>query len=109
MSQTTKVLGEDVEVLIRIFPYFRITERRGGMMRFAAEIPNELATPFLRALMRREARLLKEDADELTGAPFEPRTPDQRRVDAFVDLVLSVSAASRYTHSGRTLNPPDGW
>lgn len=71
-------------------------------MRFAAEIPNEIATPFLRALTRREARLLVEDADELTDVPSEPRSPDQRRADAFVDLVLSVSAASRYTHSTRS-------
>lgn len=51
--------------------------------------------PFLHALMRREARLLREDADRVAEDAMEPRTSEQRRLDALVDLVTSISSVSR--------------
>ena len=104
MSQSIKIQGEDFDALAQFFPYFELKRSRDGMFNISAEaIPNEVAAPFLRALMRREARLLKEDADNVTDAQV-PRTPDQRRADAFVDLITSIAAASRYCQSG-TSNP----
>jgi hypothetical protein len=97
MSQPIKLLDEDLDVLIQIFRYLEFSPHRNGTVRLAAEgIPNEIAAPFFRALMRREARLLREDADEMSGGLIESRTHAQRRADAFVDLVLSIDAASRY-------------
>jgi hypothetical protein len=59
-------------------------------------IPAAVIGPFWRALMRREARLLREDADEMGDEISEPRTPEQRRADAFLDLITSIDAAGRY-------------
>lgn len=97
MSQPTKILGEDLEALLQILPYFKTTKTRTGAVNVSAErVPLEVVAPFLRALMRREARLLIEDADLVTESADEPRTADQRRADAFADLVTGVNAASRY-------------
>ncbi len=104
MSQPTKVLGEDLETLLQIIPYFKTTKTRAGTVNVSAErVPFEVVAPFLRALMRREARLLIEDADLVTENADEPRTTDQRRADAFVDVITSLSAASRY-HYGSYLS-----
>ena len=46
--------------------------------------------------MRREAQLLREDADEMIANISEPRTHDQRRADAFVDLITEIRAADVY-------------
>lgn len=97
MSQPIKLLDEDLDVLVQMFPYLELSLQKNGRGRLSAEgIPNEIAVPFFRALMRREARLLSEDADEMSKSMAEPRTHAQRRADAFVDLVLSIYAATRY-------------
>lgn len=103
MSQPTKILGEDLETLLQMLPYFKTTKTRAGTVNVSAQrVPIEVIAPLLRALMRREARLLLEDAELVTEKADEPRTPDQRRADAFVDLITTVSAASRYLYGNST-------
>ena len=97
MSQSIEILGEDVESLIGVLPYFETTKTRSGAVNVSAEVPLQVIAPFLRALMRKEARLLMNDADQVTEDAREPRTPDQRRADAFVALVMTISAANRYS------------
>jgi len=100
MRQQLLVDGESVDALVEIFPYFETHRQPNNKMRFTAEhVPPRVLAPFLRALMRREARLLKEDADRVRGDALEWRTQDERRVDALVDLVASVAAVSRYQGS----------
>lgn len=100
MRQHLAVDGESLDDLLRFLPYLKTRKTKSGMVKVNAEVPNEVMAPFLRALMRREARLLREDADILETDVIEPRTQVQRRADAFVDLVTSVSAAAKYR--GRT-------
>jgi hypothetical protein len=45
--------------------------------------------------MSREARFFSDDADQMDDEALEPRTADQRRADAFVDLIASILAATR--------------
>ena len=54
------------------------------------DLPPEVAPPFIRAIMRVEAELLLHDAELVTVDNEEPRTPDERRTDAFVALVLRI-------------------
>jgi hypothetical protein len=97
MSKQLKVDGEPLDDLIRIFPYLKTSKKRNGMVNVTGEgIPTAVVAPFWRALMRREARLLEEDADAMDDQIREPRTAEQRRADAFVDLITSIDAAERY-------------
>jgi hypothetical protein len=90
MRNTTKVMGEPLEILLQFLPYLKTEKQRNGMLKVGADqVPDVVGVPFLRALMRREAELLHEDTDELVGLG-EPRTDDQRRADAFVDLIMRV-------------------
>ena len=63
-----------------------------GMHTFEFLLTPEESGPVVRALMRAEAALLIADADV-----FEPaapmRTPDERRVDALLEIVTSAAAA----------------
>lgn len=97
MSQQLQVDGERLDALIRIFAYLKTSRKRNGMVNVTGDdIPAAVLAPFWRALMRREARLLMEDADAMADQVREPRTPEQRRADAFVDLITSIDAAERY-------------
>ncbi|MFQ5522883.1 MAG: hypothetical protein ACE5F5_04820 [Acidimicrobiia bacterium] len=98
MSQPIKIMGEELTALVRFFPYIKTKRNRNGRVNLMAErVPAEVMAPFLRALMRREARLLVEDADRIGKDLSAPRTPDQRRADAFVDLIESIYAARLYS------------
>lgn len=106
MSHETLINGERVEALIQVFSYLKTNKQRDGMVKVTSDpIPNAVMAPFLRALMRREARLLREDADCVDDQTIEPRTYDQRRADAFCDLVASIDAVTRYM--GSAGNRPD--
>jgi hypothetical protein len=97
MSQQLQVDGEPLDDLIQIFPYLKTTRKRNGMVNVTGEgIPSAVIAPFWRALMRREARLLNEDADAMGDQITEPRSAEQRRTDAFLDLITSIDAAERY-------------
>jgi hypothetical protein len=97
MSQQLLVDGEPLDALIQIFSYLHTSKKRNGVVNVTGEdIPAAVVAPFWRALMRREARLLREDADAMGDQIREPRTAEQRRADAFVDLITSIDAAERY-------------
>lgn len=65
------------------------------MAEVTAEMPREVFQPFRRALMRIEAELIVSDADELSSETVEVgRTDDERRFDAFVELVERFSRAA---------------
>lgn len=97
MSQPTTLLDEDLGVLIQVFRYFEFSREKNGTVGITAHrIPNEILTPFFRALMRQEARLLREEADQMHEGMAEVRTHAQRRADAFVALLSNIDAACRY-------------
>jgi len=102
MSQPITLQGEPVETLHRFLGYIKTAKGSNGMVRVSAEAPAEIAAPFVRALMRREAQLLRADADEVDIDRGESRTHEQRRADAFVDVVTGVGAALNYFPSQRS-------
>ena len=100
MRQQLLVDGESVDALVEIFPYFETPRQPNGKMGFTAEhVPVAVLAPFLRALMRREARLLNDDADQVGEEALESRTQNERRVDALLDLMATVAAVRRYQGS----------
>lgn len=101
MSRSLTISGEDLTSLLRFLRYLKMGEERDGLIHMTANVPATVATPYMRAVMRREARLLTEDADAMGVGDREPRTAEQRRADAFADVMLSVANALRYLpHSG---------
>lgn len=86
---TTKlVAGEPVDQLVAALADFKTKKLPNGMMEFKSRTPPELAPVLFRALLRVEADLLREDAEQLTRANLrELRTPEQRGADALVELV----------------------
>lgn len=100
MRQQLLVDGESVDVLIQILPYLDShIEARNTPGATAREVPRAVIVPVLRALMRREARLLAEDADKVGDEALEQRTPAQRRSDAALGLLTTLEAMERYQHS----------
>lgn len=89
------VAGEPLRKLIPALREIRDGSRfdGDGRLHIHCEVVSEIGTPFARALMRVEAELLLEDADCLGAADVEDRTPEQRRADALVALVLRVQEA----------------
>jgi hypothetical protein len=100
MTPSLMIAGEELETLLQLFPYLEKAKERDGMIGITANnVPQEVMVPFLRALMRTEARLLREDADSIYDDGWEKRTPEQRRADAFVDLVVTISSTQKYIGS----------
>ncbi len=64
-----------------------------GMVEWGGRLPDAQATAILRAVMRVEAELLREDADHLTDGAEEPRSQSARRADALVLLAGRIAAA----------------
>jgi hypothetical protein len=62
----------------------------GGEGILSGQLPQELAEPFARALMRIEAELLLHDADLFTASSGEIRTQSERRADAFTAMILRL-------------------
>lgn len=96
MSQPITLQGEPVDTLRRFLGYIKTTKGRNGMTRISADVPADIAAPFIRAVMRREAHLLWADADQVATDRGESRTHEQRRADAFVDVVTGIGAALNY-------------
>jgi hypothetical protein len=83
-------MGERVEDLIPALLKFRdnMTPTDDGWWTSECDLSHEEAVPLCRALMRVEARLLREDANRLKVDDGQSwRTPEQRSADAFVALV----------------------
>ena len=88
------VAGEPADVILKVLMGMRdnLVPDADGMVSIQAKIPQDHAAVLLRAIMRIEAELLLADAKEV-GSAAEPRTPQQRRADAFVALALRVADA----------------
>ncbi|MQA85653.1 MAG: DUF222 domain-containing protein [Streptosporangiales bacterium] len=80
------VAGERRADLVRAFLRLRFSDADGGMTYVSATMSADVAAPLWRALMRVEAELLQHDAALVTADCLQPRTPDQRRADAFAAL-----------------------
>lgn len=68
-------------------------EMPDGMIQYDARFEMAAGAPLFRALMRAEAELLREDADNFGVPGVEDRTPDQRRADAFLLICSALAAA----------------
>lgn len=85
------VAGERRDDLLRALSYVSTESREDGSYIVNGDLPPEVAPPFIRAIMRVEAELLLHDAEFVTIDEGEPRTPEERRADAFLALALRVT------------------
>ncbi|ONM47586.1 DUF222 domain-containing protein [Nocardia donostiensis] len=85
------VAGERRDDLLRALSYVSTESRDDGSYIVNGDLPPEVAPPFIRAIMRVEAELLLHDAEFVTIDEGEPRTPEERRADAFLALALRVT------------------
>ena len=85
-----------MDTLLQFLGYIETSKGRNGMVRISADAPGEIAASFIRAVMRREAQLLRADADQIDIDRGESRTHERRRADAFVDVITSIDAALKY-------------
>ena len=89
-ANTDRVGGERRELLRRAIACITMTKGPGGEGILSGQLPQELAEPFTRALMRIEAELLVHDADLFTARSGETRTQSERRADAFTAMILRL-------------------
>lgn len=89
-ANTYQVAGEPRELLRRAVACLTMTKGPGGEGVLSGQLPQELAEPFTRALMRTEAELLLQDADLFTATIGETRTQPERRADAFTAIILRL-------------------
>ena len=93
------VAGERSSALLRALGQITHQTDVAGMWRFNLAVTPVVGAPLLRALMRVEAELLRDDANWISAdAPQPTRTEDQRRADALVVLVERITEAQ---HTGR--------
>lgn len=55
MSHSLTISGEDLTSLLRFLLYLEMGEERDGLIHMTANVPENVATPYMRAVMRREA------------------------------------------------------
>ncbi|WP_431957007.1 hypothetical protein [Nocardia lijiangensis] len=84
------IAGEHRADLLRALSYVSTESGPDGEYIVNGDLPPEVAPPFIRAIMRVEAELLLHDAELVTVDNEEPRTPDDRRIDALVALMLRL-------------------
>jgi hypothetical protein len=87
------VEGEPLALLAEALTKFDLRPAPGGGVSVEVHLEPRLGHPFARALMRAEARLMLEVADQIGRTAQEPRTDEQRAIDALIELVTSVSSA----------------
>ena len=89
-----RVAGESArEILNLAAERFELRAGDDGMTHFEFDAPVDEIAPLVRAIMRVEAELLVAEA-AVVGTPAERwRTPDQRRCDAFMTLIVRASDA----------------
>jgi hypothetical protein len=92
-SQT--VAGEPVDALVRGLRKFTCRKTDAGTIAVSARLGRELGGSIYRALIRIEQELY--DADRASRHGVHSRTPEQRRADALVALVLRVADAKDAT------------
>lgn len=91
-TSSSRIGGESRELLLQAITCLRVTKGPGGWGILSGQLPQHLAQPFTRALMRIEAELLLDDAEALTATVSEPRTQSERRADALVAMVLRLDS-----------------
>ncbi|QLY30673.1 hypothetical protein [Nocardia huaxiensis] len=84
------VAGETRADLLRALSYVSTEDAPDGGFIVNGDLPPDVAPPFIRALMRIEAELLLQDAELVNIDHGEPRTPEERRTDALIALLLRV-------------------
>jgi hypothetical protein len=84
------VAGERVDLLLEALTHLKWTTGADGMAHGSCVLEPRLGEPFVRAQMRVEAELLRNDADALGGPNAENRTYEQRAADALLALVFRV-------------------
>lgn len=89
-ANADRVGGEPRELLRRAIACFTMTKGPAGEGILSAQLPQELAEPFTRAVMRLEAELLIHDADLFTATGGESRTQSERRADAFMAMIMRL-------------------
>ncbi|MBY8863693.1 hypothetical protein K7711_45015 [Nocardia sp. CA2R105] len=85
------IAGELRVDLLRALSYVETESGPDGSYIVNGDLPPDVAPPFIRAIMRIEAELLLHDARQVTVDRGEPRTPEERRADAFLALALRVT------------------
>jgi hypothetical protein len=85
------IAGESRGDLLHALTYVSTESGPDGSYIVNGDLPPEVAPPFIRAIMRIEAELLLHDAEQVTVDRGEPRTPEERRADAFLALALRVT------------------
>ncbi|WP_067704379.1 hypothetical protein [Nocardia jejuensis] len=83
------VAGEPRADLVRALSYVSTEDTPDGYI-VNGDLPPDIAPAFIRAIMRIEAELLLNDAELVTVEHGEPRTPEERRTDALIALLLRV-------------------
>ncbi|WP_405486607.1 hypothetical protein [Nocardia sp. NBC_00511] len=91
------VAGELRADLLRALSYVSTEDTPDGGYIVNGDLPPEVAPPFIRAIMRIEAELLLQDAELVTVEHGEPRTPEERRTDALIALLLRVDDRSHFS------------
>jgi len=89
-ANTDHVGGEPRALLRQALACITTSEGPGGEGILSGQLPQELAEPFARALMRIEAELLLSDADLFTAKNGETRTQSERRADACTAMILRL-------------------
>ncbi|MET9493029.1 MULTISPECIES: hypothetical protein [unclassified Nocardia] len=84
------VAGERRADLVRALSYVSTEEAPDGGFIVNGDLPPDVAPVFVRAIMRIEAELLLNDAELVNIDQGEPRTPEERRTDALIALLLRV-------------------
>lgn len=87
------VAGESLEAVARALIKLKLGREPDGTASFSGSFQPEEGAPLFAALMRIEAELLADDADEVSSGRWNPRTTTQRRADALVELARRVGEA----------------
>jgi hypothetical protein len=88
------VVGEPSSALLRALGHGTHQTDADGMWSFNLTVDPVVGAPLVRALMRVEAELLRDDANRISpDAPEPTRTEDQRRADALAVLVERIAEA----------------
>jgi hypothetical protein len=91
------VYGErigDVLPGLRAFMDAAVYDDRGGL-RSSVTLPPDVGQPLFRAMMRAQAELLLEDADNFGSDADADRTDEQRAADALVRLATRLGDKAR--------------
>ena len=90
-----KVAGEPVDLLVDALRRIEHEIEPDGMVHFWIDLPPGVGDALARATMRIEAELLLADARVYGTDRHKDRSPDARRLDAFVLVTRRVTAALR--------------